>query len=77
MMLIPWVMQANWCDYWLFYQYRGTMGNIGCSVSYSMLIALLILNWYWYILILKGLVKMLRNFGCLAPEKKSVEDKED
>ena len=65
MIVLPYIVQRTYIDVVQFWMYRTTLGKCTSCFSFVMLMSLYLLNLYWYGLIIKGLIKLLRVSGVL------------
>ena len=73
MIILPYIIQRTYVDIVQFWRHRSVTARCTSCFSFVMLMSLYILNLYWYTLIIKGLIKLLRASGVLPPlpEKES------
>ena len=73
MIILPYIIQRTYCDIVQFWNYRDVFARSTSCFSFVMLMVIYGLNLYWYTLIIKGLIALLRASGVLPPlpEKKN------
>lgn len=75
MIILPYTIQRNYCDIVQFWKYRTSLARVASCFSFVMQTSIYVLNLYWYTLIIKGLIKLLRASGVLPPQPEDGDKK--